>query len=386
MPRCVLAALCCVSLCMCSIWSANFTSPYPQVDSRFGNQVAVSGAWAVVQASYATRSDTDDTRTGAAFMYHQNQDGVWEYDCRLPVSDTTATDIGFTVAIDGDWAGVGVHFNNTYNSAVYLYHLINGVWTKADTINSPGPAEIFGQSLAMGGGVLVVGFPNYDYDSGEALVYRLSSDRYRREGTLKGKDIGFPTGNGDNVAVSADGTWVVMGSDSNGQVNVYDYAPSGGRVKWTHTGTLPGVRCYEETTLCITADGATVGVGCHTWSNPVDYAGHVQMYRQDGEGTFSLVQTLDGGNKYYSTYAYSVDISSDGQRLAVGATMGNSVYVYTLGTDGLYTLADTESADYNTALGNSVAFGGVDGDVLLGGVPEVNDYAGLVGVFDLTLL
>ncbi|GIQ82314.1 hypothetical protein KIPB_003427 [Kipferlia bialata] len=381
MRLCLLATLCCVSLCMCSVWSANFTSPYPEPGSFFGQTVAASGEWAIVQAQKEPRSSDDSTAVGAAFMYHQDSLGQWVYDSRLPVPDAETKHIGYNMAIDGEWCAVAGHNTKDLCSYVYLFHLENGVWTLMDTLPSPGPQDSQGQAVAMGGGVLVIGYPDSHEYEGEAVVYRLFHGQYYLEATLVGADYMFAADNGDSVAISADGSRIAMGSLNAGQVNVFDYDHL--TAEWTLTQTVAAT-CWDGVSLSLSGDGSTLAVGCPTYSAVEDTAGQVEVFTEGQDG-LTLSQSLDGGSVWYATFGYSLDMSSDGDTLVVGATLDDSVYVYTL-AGGLYILADWETTTDDSMLGHTVALGGAGEDVALVGMANTSNARGKVGVLDLTLL
>ncbi|GIQ82586.1 hypothetical protein KIPB_003749 [Kipferlia bialata] len=352
--------------------------------SFFGHALSVSDTWAAVTA--------EGEDTGAVLMYHRDAND-WVYHSSLPVPDVDDIAFGLTVAIDGDWTAVTSTFTTDYTQViVHLFHFnSNGVWVLSDTIPSPGPQVLYGQSPAMGGGLLVTGYPDADDGSGMASVYRLVDGSYTWEQDIRGGPYSNDSiGNGNAVAVSADGTKIAMGSYIAGQVYIFEREADTPGGEWVLSSTLP-VDCYEETTLSFSDDGSVVVVGCQDYTSETPYshyAGQVQVMDRDMEtGEYSVVSTLNGDNTAFATFGAAVALTDDGDTLAVGAPMDNMMYIYTRRKGATaYALADTEYGlvtdpySCNDELGTAL---GVAGATLLAGMPGAEGYTGRVGVFDL---
>ncbi|HEX6184754.1 MAG TPA: FG-GAP repeat protein, partial [Pyrinomonadaceae bacterium] len=179
-----------------------------------GFSVAISGDTAVVGApADATGSNT---RQGAAYVYVRSG-STWTQQQKLTASDGIANDeFGYAVAIAGDTIFVGRHFTQAGNNArtrgaVYVFTRTGNVWTQAPTPLTPSDAadgDLFGSSLAVDGGTLVVGALQKNNSStffqGAAYVFNGAGASWTQQGKLLAADGGFASFFGVSVAVSGD--------------------------------------------------------------------------------------------------------------------------------------------------------------------------------------
>ncbi|GIQ84044.1 hypothetical protein KIPB_005471 [Kipferlia bialata] len=383
-----LACLGCLSLCLGgSVWSANITSPETFSDApNFGDSLGVSGDWAIIGAAREYRSETD-TSIGAVFMYH-DLDGVWVEHSRLaPPTPEHVEYIGQIVAIDGEWAAVGCNTLDRYGrktgSIVGVYHLVNDEWVLQFS-NEDDSAFVY--SVAMGGGVLVLGYPYASRHAGEALVYRLTGSEYVLETTIVGAKRNALVA--ATVAVSADGSRVLTGSQYDGQVYVYDYVcdtPVG--AQWVLTTTVTA-DCAVDMPLAIASSGLPFAVA--DWSSTT-YHGAVQIFDSDEEtGDIVCVQTIPGGGRRgeLDNFGDSMAFSSDASLLAVGAPERSTLFIYARDASGMYSQVDRQTscgtAEGND-LGSSLSFARGD-TLLMSGDPSADGGTGVVAEFDVSML
>ena len=112
------------------------------------------------------------------------------------------------------------------------------------------------------------------------------------------------------------------GGDSKaGHVRVYE--ESGGT--WTKVGDdIDGeaVNDYSGDSVSISSDGTRVAIGAHRNDGAgSDKAGHVRVYVESG-GTWTQVGDDIDGEAANDNFGYSVSISSDGTRVAIGVLGG----------------------------------------------------------------
>lgn len=149
---------------------------------EFGSSVAIDGDFAIV----GTRLGVFPQYTGAAYVFDRNQGGPdnWGEIKRLIASDADSNDeFGFSVAISGDTAIVGAHRNDdavVRHGSAYIFSRDSGGtgnWGEVVRLISPDfTADRFGVSVAIDGGVAVVGDWWYDQNgftnrSGSAYVF-----------------------------------------------------------------------------------------------------------------------------------------------------------------------------------------------------------------------
>jgi hypothetical protein len=129
---------------------------------------------------------------------------------------------------------------------------------------------------------------------------------------------------GSSVSLSSDGTRVAIGApyndgngNSSGHVRIYEL--SGGT--WSQLGSdIDGEAAADQSgySVSLSSDGTRVAIGTYGNDGTGSFAGHVRIYEFSG-GTWSrLGSDIDG--EFANDYSgYSVSLSSDGTRVAIGA-------------------------------------------------------------------
>jgi hypothetical protein len=165
--------------------------------------------------------------------------------------------------------------------------------------------------------------------SGHVRVYEWSSDAW----TQLGDDIdGDPfSKSGDSLSLSSDGTIVAIGAEiangnsgsSSGHVRVYEWSGDA----WTQLGDdIDGEAGGDSSgsSVSLSSDGTRIAIGAtHNDDNGHNghLAGHVRVYEWDNDTWTQLGQDIDGEKRYHFSGA-SVSLSSDGTRVAIGAPGG----------------------------------------------------------------
>ncbi len=268
---------------------------------------------------------------------------------------------GSAVAIsdDGTKLAVGAQFNDTGGTdrgAVYLFDL-NGddVYYTAKIADGNGVSldngDKFGAAVALNndGSTLVVGAPN-DHTNGTnfGAVYVLSVGGVAWGDTVAqlGKLASNTAGNfGDAVAVSGDGTKLAVGIPKNnaggtrrGAVRLYTIENSGNTYSFKPQATYTHGSVLETTTLylknseqfgysvALSGDGSKLAVGAIGYDG---YRGRVYLFALKGKDTswgitpkkVGEIRHGDAGISLSRTdyFGGAVALSKDGNKLAVGA-------------------------------------------------------------------
>ncbi len=153
----------------------------------FGYSVAISGDFAIIGA-YQEDEDASGTNTlsaaGSAYIFKQTA-GVWAQQKKIIASDRNTDDeFGFSVAISGDFAIVGAHWededvsganNLSAAGSAYVFKQTAGVWAQQQKIVATDRAtdDQFGTKVAISGDFAIIGAPNEDEDAngGNTLSY-----------------------------------------------------------------------------------------------------------------------------------------------------------------------------------------------------------------------
>jgi len=131
---------------------------------NFGVSVAIAGDVVIIGA--------DATGAGAAYLFERNTGGAnsWGQIKKLIASDPGTFDqFGYSVAAEGNFAIVGAPFKDygdeTWAGATYVFERNSGganAWGQAKKLlaSIPGNSDFFGNSVAVDGGIAVVGAYN----------------------------------------------------------------------------------------------------------------------------------------------------------------------------------------------------------------------------------
>ena len=190
---------------------------------RFGTSVAISGDTAVVGAIFEDGGAGNPILTaGAAYVFQRDEDGTdnWGEVKKLTASNAGAEDrFGISVAINGDTAVVGAHFEDTGGSdagAAYVFErdedgTDNWGEVKLITASDAAGGDEFGFSVAVSGDNAVVGAFRDDHSSltapGSAYVFQRNlggADNWGQGHKLTASDAGAIDEFGTSVAVSGD--------------------------------------------------------------------------------------------------------------------------------------------------------------------------------------
>ena len=190
----------------------------------FGWSVAISGDTVVVGAN------GDDANTGSAYLFERNQGGSnnWGLVAKLTALDADIYDFfGKSVAISGDVVIVGADGNSDhglYSGSAYLFERDQGGsnnWGQVKKLTALDAAggDQFGESVAINGGVIVVGaYSNDAHGSGSGAAYLFERDQggtnnWGQVKKLTPLDAASGDYFGKSVAISGD--MVVVGADGN---------------------------------------------------------------------------------------------------------------------------------------------------------------------------
>lgn len=185
-----------------------------EADDRFGKSVGIAGDRVVVGA------DWDDQARGSAYVFKRTE-GIWALEQKLLASDGDDLDaFGFSVGIDADTIVVGAHSDEGAipetadgcqgSGAAYVFERTGGSWVEAAKLFDPDGLcdDLFGWSIALDGGTILVGAPGAEIGSdpnrGAAYVYRLVGGSWLLERKLLASDGAHPDQFGWSVALDGD--------------------------------------------------------------------------------------------------------------------------------------------------------------------------------------
>jgi len=242
---------------------------------------------------------------------------------------------GYSVSMssDGTRVAIGAYGNdgNGFNSGhVRVYAESGGTWTKVgQDINGEAAGDASGWSVSMSSDGTRVAIGAYRNDgngsnSGHVRVYAESGGTWYKVGQdIDGEAAGDESG--WSVSMSSDGTRVAIGAPYNdgtgnsaGHVRVY---ADSGYMGWAKVGLdIDGEATNDNSgySVSMSSDGTRVAIGAWGPDANGSNSGHVRVYSESG-GTWTKVGQDIDGDTFYDNSGWSVSMSSDGTRVAIGA-------------------------------------------------------------------
>ncbi len=192
-----------------------------RLGSEFGYSVAIDGDTAIVgvplESGYTYNA-------GAAYVFVRTN-GLWSQQAFLQASNRASDDrFGYSVAISGDRAIVGAVFKDGPGGnagAAYIFVRTDGVWAEEAFLKASNAAanDCFGGAVDISGDSAVVGAFYQDSlagDSGAAYVFTRSGGVWTEQAILKASNAGASDYFGFGVAIDGDTLAVsATGEDSN---------------------------------------------------------------------------------------------------------------------------------------------------------------------------
>ncbi len=289
--------------------------------------------------------------------------------------------LGYSVAMSDDGSRVvtGTAGGPFFGGAgrVRVYSLINGVWTQTGAdFDGDAVGDALGRSVAMSADGLrvAIGASGNGGGAGRVRVYTLTNGAWIQTGAnIDGESAGDQSG--WSVAMSANGSRVAIGARGNdgggsdaGRVRVYTLTNG----VWIQTGAnIDGEAAYNWSgfSVAMSVDGSRVAIGAYGADGD---AGQVRVYTLTNGAWVQTGADIDGESAG-DLSGYSVAMSADGSRVAIGAPenygAAGRVRVYTL-TNGVWiqTGANINGEAVGDNSGGSVAMSDDGSRVAIGAI------------------
>ncbi|CAK0877330.1 unnamed protein product [Prorocentrum cordatum] len=210
-------------------------------------------------------------------------------------------------------------------------HMVNGAsWSQlGQDIDGEAPGDQSGKSVSLSsdGSRVAIGAINNGgagYSSGHVRVFGLSGNTWSQLGQDIDGEASYDY-SGWSVSLSSDGSRVAIGASYNGGAGYWSghvrvFGLSGNT--WSQLGQdIDGEASgdYSGGSVSLSSDGSRVAIGAHLNDGAGYVSGHVRVFGLSGNTWSQLGQDIDGEASYdYS--GESVSLSSDGSRVAIGAT------------------------------------------------------------------
>lgn len=308
------------------------------------------------------------TEQGAVQIYDVGTDSF----VRL-IGTTSTEQFGSSVSLsdDGTVLAVGSPFSDsnglTDNGKATIFKLISGTWVVQSVFHGSATDLLFGKTLTLNsdGTKLVVGAPKKDIInefSGRVRTFKLQNGTWQEYGSVSGaSERGF----GQSVAISDDGTLLVVGSTNtlrtDGRIFTYEWIDG----SWQLIETLNNEDNGENFgfSISLSDSGNILAISAPNSIGIVKVFERVNgSWSQRGN---SLMTGISGDR-----FGYSIDLSSDGTTLSIGApysesngTQSGFIRTYTW-QNGWTTVGNDILGSANLQLGEVISLAG-DGSLVL---------------------
>jgi hypothetical protein len=290
----------------------------------FDSSVAISGTTFVVGAPEHAKS------VGRAYVFAKTAAG-WHQVAELKGSGAVAGELfGSSVAISGSTIVVGANgYAPDGVGRAYVFTKTATGWHQVAVLKGSGrvASELFGTSVALSGGTIVVGANGYGVAAGRAYVFTKRAGAWKQAAMLKGSDTVAPNYFGVSVAIS--GTTVVVGAPEhapNSAGRAYVFAEEAGH--WKQTAELKG---YD--TVARDSFGGSVAISGTTIISSSEYHGldgRAYLFTKEATGWKEIAEIKGSDDVAGDTFGASIAIS--GTTAVVGnpqhAQYAGRVYVF----------------------------------------------------------
>lgn len=334
-----------------------------------GNSGSFNGAG---QARVYSYDGTDWVQKGADI------DGEAQY-------DGSGSDVAMSA--DGDIIAVGASANSSSAGHVRVYEWNGSAWAqKGSDIDGESSSDQSGHAIDISadGLTLIIGAPKNDdggSDAGHVRIYEWDGSDWAQKGTdlngsAAGNQFGYAVSISDDGDLIAVGAILASGTSTNcGKVKAYS---------WNGTSWIAkGANLFGESdsdrfgfSLSLNSDGTVLAVGAIWNDGAATKAGHARIFEWSGSNWSQKGADIDG-DALDDNAGWSIDISDDGNRVAVGARDFNATYgssadcgqvkVHSWDGSGWNQVGDDMIGETDTDyFGHSVAISG-DGMLVAGG-------------------
>ena len=314
--------------------------------------------------------------------YSENPYQVEWYQVGTDINGSGGESFGSSVAMssDGKRIAVGAMNHSSDDGEVRVYDNVEGQWTQVGP-SIPGAAnERFGQSISISSDGMRVAV-GAAFGTETIKVYEYSNATWNKifeASGVSGDQFGKV------ISISSDGKRVASGAISDttntGYVRVYDINSETLLIQLAGTSTNE----YFGSSVSLNSDGTRLAVGADQYQNG---NGYVKIYRES-EGSWSSLGQISGDSNG-DRFGYAVSISSNGNRVAIGAYLHSSnrghvrIYEYSGGTWNKIGI-DLDGEGSGDEFGFSVSLSSNGKRVMAGGPLYESDNRGVVKVYEET--
>jgi len=242
-----------------------------------------------------------------------------------------------SLSANGTRVAIGAsNANGNESGHVRVYELIENSWVQlGQDIDGEAEYDYSGRavSLSADGTRVAIGAPENSgingSESGHVRVYELIENSWVQLGQDIDGEAEYDY-SGRAVSLSANGTRVAIGATENsgingsnsGHVRVYELIEN----SWVQLGQdIDGEAEYDDFgySVSLSADGSRVAIGAEDNDGNGNDSGHARVYELIENSWVQLGQDIDG-EATGDDFGYSVSLSADGSRVAIGGEQNDA--------------------------------------------------------------
>jgi hypothetical protein len=279
-------------------------------------------------------------------------------------SDSGSFGVAVDLTADGSTAVVGAIAHNFDRGGAYIFQRTHGLWSKTADLTPPGLqyGDSFGNAVAISadGSLVMVGEVGWQQLTGRVLVFQRTAAGWAAVATLVAPDAASYSHFGDSISMDAAGNRAVIGAlgvdGFVGRAYVFSRAQHG---QWTETAELQPQQSAGQldlgTSVSMSRNGSVVLAGANIYD---DTAGAAYVFRYHG-GRWTQQAMLTAGQPQAGAYfGTSVTLDAAGSEAVIGAVYENNgegaAYVFQRGPGGWAQAARLSQPDAEQ-FGNAVA-------------------------------
>jgi hypothetical protein len=300
----------------------------------------------------------------------------WVQQAELTASDAAVNDFfGFSVALSGGIAVVGAPYKNNSTGAVYVFTQSGTTWGQQAklTLSDGVPGDKFGISVAVSGGTVIAGANFKNSGVGAAYVFTQSGTAWTQQAKLTASDA--QQGEEFGTAVALSNSTALIGAFG----AAYVFTQSG--TNWSQQAKFiaPDGTIGDQFGSTVALDGSTALVGAYGRNGDT---GAVYLFTQSGT-TWSQSAELTASDAAMGDY-FGFSTAVGGGTVVVGAygkdDSAGAVYLFTQSGTAWSQQAKLTASDSAAVSGFGVGVA-VSSGTLVVGASDKNSLAGAAYVF-----
>jgi hypothetical protein len=277
-------------------------------DDYFGYSVAISGDYAIIGA-YG-----DESNSGSAYIFKYNGT-FWSQQQKLTASDGAANNyFGWSVDVNDGFAVIGAYgagANGPLSGAAYIFKRNGTTWNQQQKLlpSDGAVADFFGWSVAISGNYAIIG-AHYDddngADSGSAYIFKYDGTSWSQQQKLTPSD--GATGDNFGYSVSIEDNYAIMGARRDGDKGplsgsayIFKYDGTNWIKQQKLTASDGAAYIYFGCSVSITTDYAVIGNGAGSNS------GAAYTFKYNGRDWTENEKLTPSGENSFFGYSVSAD-------------------------------------------------------------------------------